>query len=104
LPESKTDVLSAKATLDIVAKAADCADTFTTAAYPAKMQNETTRAFLDKFNGCKAPIEMLRIEGGGHHIPGRTNGGPGSKANGAHNFDVDAAKLIWSFFRRAGGG
>lgn len=103
LPESKTDVLSAKATLGIFAKAADCSETFTTAAYPSKVPNEATRVFLEKLNGCKAPVELIRVEGGGHHIPGRASGAPGSKASGAHNFDIDAAKLIWAFFRRAGG-
>ena len=85
------------------AKAAGCKDTRTTTAYADRDPTDGSRAFLDKFDGCSVPVEMLRIEGGGHTIPGRYAGNDRGLPLGAHNVDVDAAKIIWDFFRNKGG-
>ena len=85
------------------AKAAGCADTRTTTAYADRDPTDGSRAYLDKFDGCSVPVEMLRIEGGGHTIPGRYAGNDRGLPLGAHNIDVDAAKIIWDFFKNKGG-
>jgi polyhydroxybutyrate depolymerase len=101
LPDSKAEVLGAEATLAVFAKAAGCSDGKATSAFPDRDKADGTRAYAEKLKGCKAPVELIRIEGGGHTIPGRWNGGR-AEAQGAHNNDIDAAAVIWDFFRRAG--
>ena len=103
LPDDKGEFLSADATLAIFAKAAGCGEGRATTAFPDRDPHDGTRAYLDKVNGCKAPVELVRVEGGGHAIPGRANAGAGDSPRGARNSDVDAAKFIWEFFRRLGG-
>lgn len=103
LRESKVELASTETTLALFGKSANCGDTITTTAFPTKDPHEKTNAYLDKLNGCKVPVELIRIEGGGHTIPGHAGGAASRRANGPHNFDVDAAKLIWAFFRKLGG-
>lgn len=100
LPDSKMSVLSTDATLAIFAKAAGCGEGRGSTPLPDRDTRDGTRAYLEKLNGCKAPVELLRIEGGGHSVPGR-GGGEGSRG-GLHNNDVESARLIWDFFRRLG--
>ena len=71
LPASKTNVLSVDATLAVFAKAAGCGDGRSTTAFPTATRDDGTRAYLDKLNGCKVPVQLLRVEGGGHSVPGR---------------------------------
>ncbi len=104
LAASKTSVLSVDATLAVFAKAAGCGEGRSTTAIPDRDTRDGTRAYLDKLNGCKVPVELLRVEGGGHSVPGR--GGAGAEsAHGAglHNNDIESARLIWDFFRGLGG-
>jgi polyhydroxybutyrate depolymerase len=104
LSDSKIDVLSADATLAIFAKAAGCGDGRTTTTLPDRDTRDGTRAYLDKLNGCKVPVEVLRVEGGGHSVPGHWGGvGSESARGGPHNNDFESARLIWDFFSRLGG-
>ena len=93
-------VLSAEATAAIFAKAAGCGGHGDTL-FPSRNPKSGSRAHLERFEGCKAPVELIRIEGGGHTIPGRWSG-VDAGAPGAHNVDVDAARLVIEFVRRAG--
>jgi polyhydroxybutyrate depolymerase len=103
LSDSKIDVVSTDATLAPFAKADGCGDGRVTIALPDKDPKDGTRSYIDKLNGCKAPIELIRVEGGGHTIPGRyTAGTTRGQPVGAHTNDFDAAHLIWDFFRRLG--
>jgi polyhydroxybutyrate depolymerase len=103
LGDSKIEVVSTDATLAAFAKADGCGDGRTTLALPDKDPRDGTRSYLDKLNGCKAPIELIRIEGGGHTIPGRFSAGTTrGQPVGAHTHDFDAAHVIWDFFRRLG--
>jgi polyhydroxybutyrate depolymerase len=103
LGDSKIDVVSTDATLAPFAKADGCGDGRTTLALPDRDPKDGTRSYLDKLNGCKAPIELIRIEGGGHTIPGRFSAGTTrGQPVGAHTNDFDAAHIIWDFFRRLG--
>jgi polyhydroxybutyrate depolymerase len=102
LPGNKVALLSADETLAVFAKANGCSDGKTTTAFPDRDPKDGTRAFLEKLKGCKAPVELVRIEGGGHIIPGRWASGARSGTAGLHNNDIDTATLIWDFFRRAG--
>ncbi|MDX6320099.1 MAG: polyhydroxybutyrate depolymerase [Nocardioidaceae bacterium] len=101
--EANIEVASTDATLAPFAKAAGCGDGRTTTALADKDPKDGTRSYLEKLNGCKAPIELIRVEGGGHTIPGRfTAGTTRGQPVGAHANDFDAAHMIWEFFRRLG--
>jgi polyhydroxybutyrate depolymerase len=102
-PDARTSVLSADATLAIFARAAGCGEGRSTTAMPDRDTRDGTRAYLEKLNGCKVPVELLRVEGGGHSVPGHWAGvGIESSRGGPHNRDVESARLIWDFFRRLG--
>jgi polyhydroxybutyrate depolymerase len=101
LPHGKTELLTINATLGLFGKAAGCVGGMTTTMFPGKDLHDGTRAYLDKLNNCKVPVEAVRIEGGGHAQAGLSSeGGPG---HGVAKGDVNSAKLVWDFFRRLGG-
>jgi polyhydroxybutyrate depolymerase len=103
ISDSKVDVVSTDATLAPFAKADGCGDGRTTIALPDRDPKDGTRSYIDKLNGCKAPVELIRVEGGGHTIPGRFSAGTTrGQPVGAHTNDFDAAHAIWDFFRRLG--
>ena len=93
-------VLSAEATAAIFAKAAGCGGGRGDMLLASRNPKSGSRAHLERYEGCKAPVELIRIEGGGHTIPGHWNGGDAGAAVGAHNVDVDAARQVVDFFRR----
>ncbi len=64
---------------------------------------DATRAYVEKFSGCKVPIELVRIEGGGHTIPGSWSGGERGRMVGPYANDFDSAALIWELFHKARG-
>ena len=96
-------VASTDDTLGVFAKAAACGAKLPEISFPNRNPKSGSRAFLDKYEGCKVPVELVRIEGGGHTIPGRWSGTDSGAAVGAHNVDVDTAKLIFDFFKRLNG-
>ncbi len=113
LIDSKAELVSGNATLDVFAKAASCGEGHTTVAFADHDTRDNSRAYLDKLNGCKVPVELLRVEGGGHMLPRIGMLGPGARGPeggrgagalppGMRNRDVDAPSLIWDFLRRLG--
>jgi polyhydroxybutyrate depolymerase len=103
ITDSKVDVVSTDATLAPFAKADGCGEGRTTIALPDRDPKDGTRSYIDKLNGCKAPVELIRVEGGGHTIPGRFSAGTTrGQPVGAHTNDFDAAHAIWDFFRKLG--
>jgi len=103
LPHGKVDLVSVDATLGLFGKAAGCSGGVTTTVYPDKDTHDGTRAYLDKWNNCQAPVELVRIEGGGHALPGLSSESGQGSGQGLGNGDVNSAKLVWEFFRRLGG-
>jgi polyhydroxybutyrate depolymerase len=103
ITDAKVDVVSTDATLAPFAKADGCGDGRTTIPLPDRDRKDGTRSYIDRLNGCKAPVELIRVEGGGHTIPGRYSAGTTrGQPVGAHTNDFDAAHMIWDFFRRLG--
>jgi polyhydroxybutyrate depolymerase len=103
ITDSKVEVVSTDATLAPFARADGCGDGRTTIPLADKDPKDGTRSYIEKLNGCKAPIELIRVEGGGHTIPGRYSAGTTrGQPVGAHTNDFDAAHMIWDFFRRLG--
>jgi polyhydroxybutyrate depolymerase len=111
LVDIKAALLPGSATLDLFAKAAGCGDAHTTTTFADHDTKDNSRAYLDKLTGCKVPVELLRIEGGGHLLPRigalgagarAPEGGDRAAAQGMRNRDVDAPLLIWDFLRHLG--
>ena len=101
LIDTKAKLLPVEATLAIFARAAGCGTGKTVSQFPHRDPKNATRAYLEKFEGCKVPVELVKIEGGGHSIPGRWKGGERGQLVGPHNYDFNSAALIWQLFRRA---
>jgi polyhydroxybutyrate depolymerase len=103
LPHAKVELASIDTTLGLFGKAAGCSGGVTTTVFPDKDTRDGTRAYLDKLNNCTAPVELVRIEGGGHSLPGLSNESVPGSGQGLGNGDVNSAKLVWDFFRPLGG-
>ena len=100
LSDDKGELASADATLAPFAAAAGCGTAHTSTALPDRDKNDGSRVEVERFNGCKVPIEMIRVDGGGHTIPGRPTVSNRGVPVGAQNNDFDAGKQIVDFFRR----
>lgn len=97
-------VVSTDETLAHFSQIAGCKDEPSEVPLPSRSPKTGMRAVLERFEGCKVPVELVKIEGGGHGVPGPGGGGSSSgAANGPHNTDVDAARLIFEFFARLKG-
>jgi polyhydroxybutyrate depolymerase len=103
LPHSKVELASVETTLGIFGKAAGCAAGMTTTVFPDKDTRDGTRAYLDRLNNCAVPVELVRIEGGGHEMPGLASEMGQGSGQSLTNGDVNSAKLVWDFFRPLGG-
>lgn len=104
LPDNKIELAPIMTTLNIFGKAAGCGEGHVSTLLPNRDPSDGTRVSLDKLSGCKVPVELLRVEGGGHTIPGHRGAAMGlGSSRGAYNNDIDATKYIWDFFRRFGG-
>jgi polyhydroxybutyrate depolymerase len=103
LPHGKVELASVETTLGIFGKAASCTGGMTTTAFPDKDTRDGTRAYLDRLNNCAVPVELVRIEGGGHEMPGLSSETGQGSGQGLINRDVNSAKLVWDFLRHLGG-
>lgn len=103
LVEYRGDVVSAEQTMAPFAHAAGCSAQRTKSELPDRDPNDGSKVVIELFEGCKVPIELIRIEGGGHTLPGRPRINERGLAVGAHNNDVNATRLILDFLRRASG-
>ena len=95
-----TEVASAEATLAVFARAAGCSENRTSAPLADRDRADGTRVTVEKFSGCKAPVEFYRVDGGGHTLPGRWNQADSGVVVGARNNDIDAARVFWDFLSR----
>jgi polyhydroxybutyrate depolymerase len=95
-------VLSTEETVSFLRKVNGCADSVKLDRLPDVDRNDGSRVVLASYTNCSsaAPVILYRIEGGGHRIPSRGEGMPFADILlGKLNHDVDAAELIWSFFK-----
>jgi polyhydroxybutyrate depolymerase len=84
--------------LAVFGKAASCGSGKTTVAVPGRNASEAPRAFVGRRKRCKAPVELVRIGGGG---PGCSDARHNA-ATDPRNGDIDGAAIIRDFFREAG--
>ena len=103
LPEFKGDVVSAAATLAPFMAIAGCSDKMSKVDVPDRDKNDGSRVQLEFPAGCKAPVELVRIDGGGHTLPGMRPISDRGQPVGARNGDIDAARLLIHFFLKGRG-
>lgn len=77
-----------------------CGEARATNVLPDKDPKDGSRVAVDRWKGCARPVELVRVVGGGHSLPGRPR--PIAQTGGAQNRDVDTILLIRDFLRRAG--
>lgn len=95
------NVVSAEATVAPFAAAASCGTERARQEVPDKDPSDGSRVIFERYNGCKTPVELVRVEGGGHTLPGRPAPADRGVPVGARNNDVSTPRVIWEFFRRA---
>ncbi len=96
MPEGPREVLSSEATVAIFAKAANCTGQRIQTIVD-RDKDDGSRIVVEHGVGCKMPVEFVRVEGGGHTVPGRRLSGSRGVPVGAQNNDLDAARLMWDF-------
>ena len=96
MPEGPRDVLSSEATYSLFTKAAQCAGRHTETILD-RDRNDGSRVLIDHGVACRAPVVFVKVEGGGHTIPGRRLSGSRGMPVGAQNNDLDGARLMWEF-------
>jgi len=63
---------------------------------PDRDRTDASRIVFEKQSGCKAPVRLVRVQGGGHFLPTQTFARPATRGQ---NRDVTTTSLITSFFR-----
>ena len=101
LPGFKDEVASAEATLAPFAAANDCSAQRTIREFPDRDPADGSRVIMERLNGCKHLVEMVRVEGGGHTLPGRLARSDRGQIVGALNKDVNVSRLIAEFVRQS---
>jgi polyhydroxybutyrate depolymerase len=99
MPEGPREVLSADATFGIFSKAAQCSGQRNQTILD-RDKNDGSRVVIEHGVGCKSPVELVKVEGGGHTIPGRRLSSSRGVPVGAQNNDIDGARLMWDFLLR----
>lgn len=104
LPEFKGEVASAAGTLAPFAAAAGCGDKTTRIDVADRDPNDGSRVQVELYAGCKVPVELVRIEGGGHTLPGTRPLSDRGQPVGARNGDIDTARFLMNFFLKGRAG
>jgi polyhydroxybutyrate depolymerase len=97
----KGEVVSAEATLAPFAAANACSTQRSSHDYPDRDLDDGSRVTMERLSGCKHMVELVRVEGGGHTLPGRPTRADRGQSVGALNRDVNASRLILEFIRRS---
>ncbi len=99
LVEYKGDLASTEATLAPFLSAAGCGAPRPAQEVPDRDPKDGSRAMIERYTGCKAAVQLVRVEGGGHTVPGRRTLSVRGAVVGAQNNDLDAARMVFNFFR-----
>ena len=97
----KEDIVSTEATLGLFATADGCAAQRNVHELPDRDPTDGSRVIIERPNGCKHLVEFVRVEGGGHTLPGQPARSDRGQAVGAQNRDVNINRVIAEFVRRA---
>ena len=94
------EVVSSEATLAPFLAQANCGKERITQEIPDRDPNDGSRVTLERFAGCTSIVELVRINGGGHTLPGRPVREDRGIPVGAQNNDVSTPRVVWDFIRR----
>ncbi len=97
----KQEVASAEATLAPFAAANECSAQRVTREFPDRDPTDGSRVVMERLVGCKHLVELVRVEGGGHTLPGRPARSDRGQSVGAQNRDVNVSRLITEFLRQS---
>jgi polyhydroxybutyrate depolymerase len=100
LPSSTFDALPAESAFALFAKANGCAARREDRTFPDHEGRgaKSARGSVLSYNGCKKPVELIRIDSGGHRIPGHNHPPETPTEEG----DFDSAHAVWDFLKRSG--
>ncbi|MBT5433912.1 MAG: hypothetical protein P8Q36_18190 [Alphaproteobacteria bacterium] len=102
--EDRGRVMSTVATLFFWSNINGCRDDYTEQRLPDLEPDHSSVVDRLDLLDCEAPVVLLRVEGGGHRVPGdRILFGSGlvDALLGVQNDDIRAAEQIWTFFKNA---
>jgi polyhydroxybutyrate depolymerase len=97
----KEDVLPAQTTLNLFATADSCSAQVNLHEVPDRDPTDGSRVIIERPIGCKHFVEFVRVEGGGHTLPGQPVRADRGQIVGAQNRDININRLIAEFVRRA---
>jgi polyhydroxybutyrate depolymerase len=104
LTEASFDAMSAESAFALFAKNNSCGARREDKAFPEHeprgAATKLVRGAILSYTGCKAPVELIRVDRGGHRIPGRKPDRLEPVA--AEEEDFDGARAIWDFLKRNG--
>jgi polyhydroxybutyrate depolymerase len=101
LPGFKDEIASAEATMAPFAAANECSSQRSAHEFPDRDPGDGSRVIMERLVGCKRMVELVRVEGGGHTLPGRPARADRGQTVGAINRDVTVSRLIVEFVRRS---
>jgi polyhydroxybutyrate depolymerase len=102
LTEASFDALPAESAFALFAKNNGCGARREDKPFPEHEPRgaaKVARGSILTFTGCKAPVELVRVDRGGHRIPGRRTD---RLEPVAEEEDFDAARAIWEFLKGNG--
>ncbi len=100
LANFRDSVVSTDATMAPFAMAASCGPERTKQEAPDRDPADGSRVIFERLNGCKVPVELARVDGGGHTLPGRPARADRGVVVGAQNNDVNTPRVLWDFVQR----
>ena len=101
LTSFKEEVISAEATLALFANADGCGVPRNLHEVPDRDPGDGSRVIIERAGACKHLVEFVRVEGGGHTLPGQPARADRGQAVGAQNRDININRVIGEFVRRA---
>jgi len=102
LTEASFDALPAESAFALFAKNKSCEARREDKTFPEHEPRGATkfvRGSILTYTGCKAPVELIRVDGGGHRISGRRTD---RLEPVAEEEDFDGARAIWEFLKGNG--
>jgi polyhydroxybutyrate depolymerase len=105
LTEANFDALPAESALALFARNNGCGARRDDRAFPeheSRGAAKFVRGAILSYAGCKASAELIRVDRGGHRIPGRKPDRQPALEPAADEEDFDAARAIWDFLKRNG--
>ena len=102
LTEASFDALPAESAFALFAKNNSCGARREDKPFPEREPRgaaKLVRGSILAYTGCKAPVELIQVDRGGHRIPGRRTD---RLEPVAEEEDFDAARAIWDFLKGNG--